>query len=45
LALYALVERKPLRSAFLVAAAVAGALHVIFVVWLGVALPLGPFAG
>ena len=45
LALYVLVERKPLRSAFIAAAAFAGALHVIFVVWLGVALPLGPFAG
>jgi len=45
LALYALVERKPLRSAFVASAAVAGALHVIFVVWLGVAFPPGPFAG
>jgi uncharacterized membrane protein (GlpM family) len=45
LALYVLVERKPLRSAFIASVAVAGALHVIFVVWLKVALPLGPFAG
>lgn len=45
LALYALVERKPLRFAFMAAVAVTAALHVIFVVWLGVPLPLGPFAG
>lgn len=45
LALYALVERKPLVSAFVAAVAVTGALHVIFVVWLKVALPLGPFGG
>jgi hypothetical protein len=41
LVLFALAERKPpLRSA-LVAAAVAGALHVIFAVWLAVPLPTG----
>lgn len=45
LALYALVERKPPVAAFIAAAAVTGALHVIFAVWLAVPLPLGPFGG
>ena len=43
LALYALVERKPLGSAFVGATVVTGALHLIFGVWLSVPLPLGPF--
>lgn len=45
LALYTLVERKPPAAAFMASVAMAGALHVIFVLWLGVALPLGPFGG
>jgi putative tricarboxylic transport membrane protein len=43
LALYALVERKPPLASLLAAAAVTGALHVIFAVWLAVPLPTGPF--
>ena len=43
--LYALVERKPPLTALLVAAAVTGALHMIFAVWLAVPLPLGVFGG
>ncbi len=45
LALYALVERKPPFASLLAAAAVTGALHVIFAVLLSVPLPLGPFGG
>jgi putative tricarboxylic transport membrane protein len=43
LALFALAERKPLLPSLLVSAAVAGALHVIFAVWLAVPLPPGIF--
>jgi hypothetical protein len=41
LVLFALAERKPVLTSTLVAAAVAGALHVIFAVWLAVPLPTG----
>jgi putative tricarboxylic transport membrane protein len=43
LVLFALAERKPVLTSALVAAAVAGALHVIFAVWLAVPLPTGFF--
>jgi hypothetical protein len=42
-ALFALAERKRPIPALLVAAGVAGALHLVFAVWLAVPLPQGPF--
>ncbi len=45
LALFALAERKKLLPSLLAAAGVSAALHLIFVVWLGVPLPAGPFGG
>lgn len=45
LVLYALAERKPLLGSLLAAAGVSAALHLIFVTWLGVPLPAGPFGG
>lgn len=42
-ALFVLAERKRPLASLLAAAGVAGALHVIFAVWLAVPLPMGPF--
>lgn len=42
-ALFALVERRPPLASVLVAAAVAGGLHLVFAVWLAVPLPRGVF--
>ena len=43
LVLFALVERKPPLASLLASAGVTAALYLIFVVWLSVPLPLGPF--
>jgi nitroreductase len=43
LVLFALAERKPIIPSLLAAAGVAGALHLIFAVWLAVPLPRGWF--
>jgi putative tricarboxylic transport membrane protein len=42
-ALFAVAERKKPLPSLLTAAGVAGALHLIFAVWLAVPLPMGPF--
>ncbi len=43
LALFVLAERKKLLPSLLAAAGVSAALHLIFVTWLAVPLPAGPF--
>ena len=43
LALFVLAERRPFLPALLAAAGVAGALHLVFAVWLAVPLPRGVF--
>lgn len=43
LVLFAVVERKPPVASLLASAGVTAALYMIFVVWLSVPLPLGPF--
>jgi cell division protein FtsW (lipid II flippase) len=43
LVLFALAERKPIIPSLVAAAGVAGALHLIFAVWLAVPLPRGLF--
>jgi hypothetical protein len=43
LALFVLAERRPFLPAVLAAAGVAGALHLVFAVWLAVPLPRGVF--
>jgi hypothetical protein len=45
LVMFTLAERKRLLPSVLAAAGVAGALHLIFAVWLAVPLPAGPFGG
>ncbi|PWS34944.1 hypothetical protein DFH01_21635 [Falsiroseomonas bella] len=45
LVLFVLAERKALLPSLLAALGVSAALHLIFVTWLGVPLPAGPFGG